>query len=91
MARTSFSPYTSKMEAGTFWVVTNPVGSINGSNKTFTLPGIPNPLSSLELEVNGQGMTQDTDYTIVGDTITTEVAYPTGAVRTFVARYRAEP
>ena len=91
MARTAISPFAQKMEAGTFWVVETPIGSINGSNVTFTLSEAPNPASSLELEVNGQDLKQDTGYTISGDTLTMEFAYPSNSVRTFTARFRSEP
>jgi len=91
MARTSRSTYVSYMEDGLLWIEEIPVGSVNGSNKTFTLTYSPNPTSSLQLEVNGQTVRQGAgkDYTISGDTITTAIAYPTGTE--LYARYRVEP
>ena len=91
MGRTARSEFVQRMEDGTFWVTATPTGAVDGSNKTFVLPSIPNPLSSLELKVNGQDLKQDTGYTIVGDTITTKIAFPENSVKTFVAHYRVEP
>lgn len=90
MARTSRSPFVQRMEDGAFWVEETPVGSVNGSNKTFTLSYSPNPASSLELEVQGQTVIPGgVDFTLVDDTITTVAAYPAGVV--LRARYRMEP
>ena len=89
MARTGTSNYTESMEAGNFWFEETPLGAINGVNKTFTLSGIPNPTSSVELEVNGQTVVLGADYTVSGDTITTTFAYPTGTV--LMVRFRVEP
>ena len=89
MARTSASPYVQKMEDGTFWVEETPTGAVNGANVTFTLTYTPNPVSSIEFEVNGQTVVYTTDYTISGDTLTTVLAYPTGV--TLWIRYRIEP
>jgi len=89
MARTSRSQYVQKMEDGTFWVEETPVGSVNGSNKTFTLSGSPNPVGSVELEVNGQTVTYTDDFTISGDTLTTVYAYPNETL--IRIRYRVEP
>jgi len=90
MARVNRSNYVSYMEDGIFWVEETPTGAVNGVNKTFTLTYAPNPQSSLELEINGQTIILDTDYTLSGDTITTTIAYPTGQAVLF-ARYRTEP
>lgn len=89
MARTTKSAYVQKMEDGTFWVEETPVGSINGSNKTFTLSYAPNPVSSVELEVNGQTVVYTDDFTISSDILTTVAAYPTGTILRI--RYRVEP
>ena len=89
MARTSRSKYVQKMEDGSFWKEETPVGSVNGSNKTFTLTYPPNPVSSVELEVNGQTVVYGTDFTVSGDTLTTVYAYTSGT--TLVVRYRVEP
>ena len=89
MVRTSKSAFVQKMEDGTFWAEETPVGSINGVNQTFTLSYTPNPVSSVELEVNGQTVVYGDDFTISGDTLTTVIAYPTGT--TLRIRYRVEP
>jgi len=89
MARTSMSPYVQKMEDGTFWVEEIPVGSVNGSNKTFTLTYTPYPLSSIEYIVQGQEVFYTTDFTVSGTTLTIVMAYPTGT--THKIRYRCEP
>lgn len=89
MARVGVSAYIVKMEDGTFWVEETPVGSVNGSNKTFTLTYSPNPVSSAEYLVNGQEVTYTTSYTISTGTLTTVMAYPTGTIHRI--RYRVEP
>ena len=89
MGRTSRSPYVQKMEDGTFWVEETPVGSIDGSNKTFTLTYSPNPTSSVELEVNGQTVSETGNYSVASDTLTTTYAYPKRT--TLWIRYRTEP
>lgn len=64
-----------------------PTGTINGTNKVFTLPDSPSPPSSLMLIYNGMLMTQSgVDFTLAGDTITYEKAPKTG--RTHLAHYR---
>lgn len=89
MARTSRSPFVQKMEDGTFWVTETPVGSVNGSNKTFTLTYSPNPADESEFRVNGLVVSYTTHYSISTDTLTTVYAYPTGTI--LVISYRAEP
>ena len=89
MARVNASTYVKKMEDGTFWIAEIPIGSINGSNKTFTLSYTPNPLTDIEYEINGQTVLYTTDFTVSGDTLTTVYAYPTGT--THFIRYRCEP
>jgi len=51
-------------------------GSINGSNKVFTVANAPSPTSSLMLFYNGQLLTQGAgeDYTLSSTTITFEAA-----------------
>lgn len=91
MARVHVSPFTQSMEDGTFWVEETPVGSVNGSNTSFTLTYSPNPVSSAEYLVNGQEVVYgaDKDYTISADALTTVYAYPNGT--THRIRYRVEP
>ena len=89
MARTQASPYIQKMQDGSFWVEETPTGAINGSNKSFTLSDSPNPVSSAELEVNGQTVVYTDDFSISGSTLTTVYAYPSGTVMRI--RYRVEP
>ena len=89
MVRTSRSKYIDKMEKSEFWVEETPIGAINGSNQTFTLSYAPNPVSSVELEVNGQTVVYTDDFTISSDSLTTALAYPTGTILRI--RYRVEP
>jgi len=49
-------------------------GTINGTNKVFTLSFSPNPSSSILLIYNGQLQQQGVDYTLSGTTITFTVA-----------------
>jgi len=50
-----------------------PTGTLNGSNVTFTLPGVP-VTDSLLFSINGIGQTPGIDYTLSGSTITCTVA-----------------
>ena len=90
MARTYSSNIISAMEDGTYFVENEtPTGSINDSNKTFTLAGNPNPDGSLEVFVNGQKVAVTEDYTLSGDTLTTVLAYPIGVI--LRVNYRIAP
>lgn len=90
MARTSKSPFVTKMEDGTFFYHNEtPIGSINSSNVTFTLADTPNPSTTLELTLNGQELSLTEDYTLSGDTITMLYAPDTGSL--LKADYRVEP
>ena len=54
-----------------------PVGTKNGTNATFTLTNIPNPISSLLIFLNGVQKANGVGYTIIGNTITMiEIPYP---------------
>jgi hypothetical protein len=54
-----------------------PGGSVNGSNKSFTLATSPSPATSLDLYRNGLAQSVGVDYTISGNTITfLQVATP---------------
>ena len=58
-----------------------PVGTIDGVNKTFTLPSTPSPAASLLLFLNGAFQTAvGEDYTLSTATITFVNAPPTGSV-----------
>lgn len=57
-----------------------PVGTVNGTNKVFTITNIPSPASSLKVYVNGQKMTLTEDYTFSGTTITFVTAPPTTSI-----------
>lgn len=57
-----------------------PSGTINGSNKVFTLAETPSPAASLVLIRGRAIMVQGTDYTLVTNTITYTVAPPTGTI-----------
>ena len=47
-----------------------PVGTINGTNLTFTLANAPSPAASLMLFKNGVLLTQGVDYALSGATVT---------------------
>ncbi len=47
----------------------SPVGSLDGTNSTFTLSSTPNPASSLALFRNGILLRQKSDYSIAGNQI----------------------
>lgn len=51
-----------------------PAGTMNGSNRVFTLAHTPIPPNMLKLYYNGLLMFQGTDYTISGNTITLAIA-----------------
>jgi hypothetical protein len=55
-----------------------PSGTVNGSNVTFTLSGVPHSAKSVHLSVNGLDQRQTTDYSISGQTITMVVAPAAG-------------
>lgn len=47
-----------------------PAGTLDGSNAAFTLVGVPNPVSSLELYRNGLVQTSGIDFTLSGKNVT---------------------
>lgn len=55
-----------------------PSGTINGSNKIFTLANAPNPAACLELLANGVRQLLNTDFTLAANTITFTTAPATG-------------
>ena len=57
-----------------------PTGTINGSNKVFTLANAPSPAGSLMLFRNRLLMIQDTDYTLSTLTITYTFAPPVDTI-----------
>ena len=57
-----------------------PTGTINGTNKAFTIKNPPNPVSSLKVYLNGQRMRITEDYTFSGATITFITAPPTTSI-----------
>lgn len=57
-----------------------PVGTINGSNKAFTINNTPSPASSLKVYLNGARQRITEDYTLSGTTITFNVAPPTSSI-----------
>lgn len=92
MARVGTSNFVQKMEDGTFWVTNEiPTGTINGSNKVFTLAGTPNPAADLEVWINGQKLELTTNYSLSGDTLTMVRAYAAAEVESFYVNYRKEP
>jgi hypothetical protein len=63
-----------------------PAGAINGSNTVFTLPYLPSPAAGVRLYMGPGGasllMTQGTDYTLSGTTLTYAAAPPAGSQHT---------
>lgn len=57
-----------------------PTGTVNGTNKVFTLANTPNPSTSLKVFVNGARMRITEDYTLSGATITFITAPPTTSI-----------
>ena len=65
-----------------------PSGTINGTNKTFTLANTPNPATSLKLFLNGMFVTAGgEDYTLTGDSIVFINAPLTGSVMRAFYKY----
>ncbi len=56
------------------WTQEVPSGSVNGSNVTFTLAGVPTSASVVTLFQDGALLTQGVDYTIANATITMTTA-----------------
>jgi hypothetical protein len=52
------------------WTQETPTGTINGSNKVFTLANIPVDPLSVAVHLNGVFQRPTTDYSISGTTIT---------------------
>jgi hypothetical protein len=65
-----------------------PTGTINGVNSTFTLTRTPNPALSLKVWVDGVLMTQNSHYTLSGDTITFINPYQPFTGNTLFVSYR---
>lgn len=60
-----------------------PSGTVNGTNKAFTLAHIPNPTASLKVYVNGMRMKSGgEDFTLSGSTITFVTAPPATSIIT---------
>ncbi|MHA1400045.1 MAG: hypothetical protein ACTSQE_06835 [Candidatus Heimdallarchaeaceae archaeon] len=57
-----------------------PTGTVDGSNKTFTIANTPDPVTSLAVYVNTTRKTLTEDYTLSGATITMTSAPRSGAV-----------
>jgi len=72
---------------GSFADNETPSGTVDGSNKTFTLANSPSPADSLMLFVNGVFQTSGEDYSLSGDTITFTVAPPSGSIIRAFYRY----
>lgn len=63
-----------------------PTGTQDGNNTVFTLPVTPDPASSLQLFYNGQYMTEGSDFTLSGSTITMNFAPAVGV--SFIAYFQ---
>lgn len=81
-------PYRWLFHGGTLnpvnWIFNEtPAGTIDGTNVTFTLAQVPNPITALLLMRNGVVLFQGIGYTISGQTITFQTGYipqpPSGA------------
>lgn len=62
-------------------------GTINGTNKAFTITKVPNPVGSLKVFRGGARQKLDTDFTLSGKTITFGIAPVVG--EELVADFRA--
>lgn len=69
-----WNTFNNKLSGGTSAYQEIPTGVIDGVNTVFTLSSTPNPVSTLQLYLDGKIITQTVDYTIVGTTITMAVA-----------------
>lgn len=64
-----------------------PSGAVDGTNTTFALSYAPNPVDSLEFNLDGIELVQGTHYTLAGSTVTLTAGAPlTG--QTLFAHYR---
>ena len=79
------------IDGGTFFRDNEtPTGTIDGTNKAFTLANTPSPAASLILILNGVVQTTPrADYTLATATITYVLAPPSGSKHK--AWYRTEP
>jgi len=89
MGRTAISNIVIQMEKDLFFIYETPIGSINGSNQSFTLTYAPNPTKSFILTLNGSELSETEDYTLVSDVITLNTAPPTGSI--LKAQYHVTP
>jgi Flp pilus assembly protein TadG len=89
MGRTSEHNIITQMENGLFFIDEIPVGTVNGSNTSFTLTYTPNPTNSLNVYVNGQRLSVTTDFTLSGATLTLNTAPITGSI--LVVEYHVLP
>jgi hypothetical protein len=64
-----------------------PLGTINGTNLSFTLSSAPSPASSLRLFKNGALLTQNIDYTLSGSTVNFANSAVTPAVGDAITAY----
>lgn len=80
MGRTFSSPLLERMEDGTFFIYEIPIGAIGTGNQSFTLTYAPAPANTLEVFLNGAALSVTEDYTLVGDTLTLNIAPPTGSI-----------
>ncbi len=67
------------------WIT--PTGTLNGTNKVFTLPQAPNPAASLRLYRGWQVLKPGVDFTLSGATITYTIAPPPTATHLAFYRY----
>jgi uncharacterized protein YoxC len=85
----AFYRVTGTGQAATFSDAEVPGGTIDGTNKTFTLTATPNPVLSLKLYKNGMLLQQNGDYTLSGATITFTATQVTPQIGdSIVAYYR---
>ena len=63
-----------------FSVKETPSGTINGSNAAFTLAQTPNENEAVQLFLDGLYLTEGTDYTLSGTSITMTTAPATAQI-----------
>jgi hypothetical protein len=85
---TTVSTLSAVASSAVFVDAETPVGSINGTNLTFSLANTPAPASSLALFRNGLAMSPGVDYTVSGSVVTFRGVSLPQAGDTLLAFYR---
>jgi hypothetical protein len=89
-ADTVLAAYRTGSSTGNFIDAEVPGGTLNGTNRTFTLVQTPNPASSLSWYRNGILQKQGVDYTLSGGTILAAANAVPQSGDTLLAYYRTD-